>query len=227
MRHMPTKLAAPPELASHQLDASAPATQRASAPAQPDASAPATQRDRLRSLRSELIAEGAEPGRHLPELERRASTWPASPGRRRDFLLDTGAVFSLSSNPNLLIDYIDLLERFDGSFLIPLVVLGEVITGEPSDAPILRLLDVVTGGEDGYVPLTDEIANRAGALVYQVRQSNAPIDPIDAPIDGMIVATAEDLSADSAVTLLTTDPEEIGAMVGVTGRTNIAVDVPG
>jgi hypothetical protein len=195
--------------------------------AQLDASAPTRQRDRLRSLRSELIAEGAEPGRHLPELERRASTWPASPGRRRDFLLDTGAVFSLSSDPNLFIDYIDLLERFDGSFLIPLVVLGEVIAGEPSDAPILRLLDVVTGGEDGYVPLTNEIANRGGALVYQVRQSNAPIDPIDAPIDGMIVATAEDVSADSAVTLLTTDPEEIGAMVGVTGRTNIVVDVPG
>jgi hypothetical protein len=154
-----------------------------------DAPAPTRQRDRLRELRSELIAEGAEPGRHLPELERRASTWPASPGRRRDFLLDTGAVFSLSSNPNLFIDYIDLLERFDGSFLIPLVVLGEVITDEPSrDVPILRLLDVVTGGEDGYVPLTDEIANRAGALVYQVRQSSAPIAPIDAPIDGMVAA---------------------------------------
>jgi hypothetical protein len=187
----------------------------------------ATQQERLRSLRSELIAEGAEPGRHLPELERRASTWPVASGRRRDFLLDTGAVFSLSSNPNLFIDYIDLLERFDGSFLIPLVVLGEVITGEPSDAPILRLLDVVTGGEDGYVPLTDEIANRAGALVYQVRQSNAPIDPIDAPIDGMIVATAEDLSTHTAVTLLTTDPEEIGALVEVTGRPDIVVDVPG
>jgi predicted nucleic acid-binding protein len=206
----------------------APAQPDASAPAQPDASAPATQRDRLRELRSELIAEGAEPGRHLPELERRASTWPASPGHRRDFLLDTGAVFSLSSNPSLLIDYIDLLERFDGSFLIPLVVLGEVITGEPSrDVPIGRLLDVVTGGEDGYVPLTDEIAKRAGALLHQVRESNAPIAGVDAPIDAMVAATAEDLSADTAVTILTTDPEEIGAMVGVTVRTNIAVDVPG
>ena len=72
--------------------------------------------------------------------------------------------------------------------MIPLVVLGEVITDEPSrDVPILRLLDVVTGGEDGYVPLTDEIANRAGALVYQVRQS-CSIAPIDAPIDGMVAA---------------------------------------
>ena len=146
----------------------------------------ARQREGLRELRSELIAEGAEPGRHLPELERRASTWPAPTARRRDLLLDTGAVFSLSSTPNLLIDYIDLLDRFDGSFLIPIVVLGEVITGEPRDAPIRRL--------------------------------------IDADIDAQIVAMAEDLSYHSAVTLLTTDPEEIGAMVGVTGRTNIAVD---
>lgn len=112
--------------------------------------------------------------------------------------------------------------------MIPLVVLGEVITDEPRDVPIRRLLDAVTGGrEDGYVPLTDEIAKRAGALVYQVRQSSGPVAPIDAPIDGMVVATAEDLSADSAVTILTSDPDEIGALVGETGRTNIAVDVPG
>jgi hypothetical protein len=37
----------------------------------------------------------------------------------------------------------------------------------------------------------------------------------------------EDLGAYSAVTILTTDPEEIGALVGVTRRANIAVDVPG
>jgi hypothetical protein len=34
------------------------------------------QRERLRKLRDELIAEGAKPGRYLPELERRAATWP-------------------------------------------------------------------------------------------------------------------------------------------------------
>jgi hypothetical protein len=176
-----------------------------------------------------LIAEGAEPGRHLPELERRAATWPATPGRRRDFLLDSGAFLSFSSNPNLLVDYIDLLERFDGSFLIPGMVIVEVYTGEPRrDAFISRLIDALTGErEEGYVQLSTELAKRAGALVYQVRQSSAPIDPVDAPIDASVAATAEDLSADSAVTILTTDPQEIGAMVGVTGRTDIAVDVPG
>ena len=228
MRHMPTReqlIIDPPHIDPPRTDP--PRDGARPYPGLSDA-ARARQQESLRKLRSELIAEGAEPGHHLPELERRASTWPATPGRRRDFLLDTGAVFSLSSNPNLLVDYIDLLDRtFDASLLIPIVVIGEVITDEPRDVPIRRLIDAVTGGrEDGYVQLTDEIAKRAGALLYQVRQSPAPIDDIDAPIDAMGVATAEDLSADSAVTILTTDPEEIGALVGVTERTIIAVDVP-
>lgn len=34
------------------------------------------QRARLERLRTELVAEGADPSRHLPELQRRADTWP-------------------------------------------------------------------------------------------------------------------------------------------------------
>jgi hypothetical protein len=34
------------------------------------------QQKRLRKLRDELIAEGAEPGKHIDELRRRAATWP-------------------------------------------------------------------------------------------------------------------------------------------------------
>ena len=35
-----------------------------------------TQRARLEQLRKELVAEGADPSKHLPELQRRADTWP-------------------------------------------------------------------------------------------------------------------------------------------------------
>jgi hypothetical protein len=35
-----------------------------------------SQQESLRELREELIAEGATPGRYLPELEARAATWP-------------------------------------------------------------------------------------------------------------------------------------------------------
>lgn len=36
----------------------------------------AAQRARLERLRDELVGEGADPSRHLPELQRRADTWP-------------------------------------------------------------------------------------------------------------------------------------------------------
>lgn len=35
-----------------------------------------TQRTRLRQLGDELVAEGADGSKHLPELQRRADTWP-------------------------------------------------------------------------------------------------------------------------------------------------------
>jgi hypothetical protein len=34
------------------------------------------QRARLERLRGELVAEGADPSKHLPELQRRADAWP-------------------------------------------------------------------------------------------------------------------------------------------------------
>lgn len=34
------------------------------------------QRDRLTRLRDELVAEGADPSKLLPELQRRADAWP-------------------------------------------------------------------------------------------------------------------------------------------------------
>lgn len=36
----------------------------------------AAQRARLEQLRDELVGEGADPSRHLPELQRRADAWP-------------------------------------------------------------------------------------------------------------------------------------------------------
>jgi hypothetical protein len=36
----------------------------------------AAQRARLEQLRKKLVAEGADPSKHLPELQSRADTWP-------------------------------------------------------------------------------------------------------------------------------------------------------
>lgn len=37
---------------------------------------PKVQRARLRRLRDELVTEGADDSKRLPELQRRADTWP-------------------------------------------------------------------------------------------------------------------------------------------------------
>jgi hypothetical protein len=45
--------------------------------------------------------------------------------------------------------------------------------------------------------------------------------------DAQIVAMAEERSHICAVTIVTGDPDDINLLVGLTRRTNIAVDVPG
>jgi hypothetical protein len=45
--------------------------------------------------------------------------------------------------------------------------------------------------------------------------------------DAQIVAMAEERSYICAVTIVTGDPDDINLLVGLTRRTNIAVDIPG
>jgi predicted nucleic acid-binding protein len=78
--------------------------------------------------------------------------------------------------------------------------------------------------ENVYVPLTLGIAERAGVLRTEARRSS---DQDISGIDALIAATAEQISDHAAVTILTGDLEDIKLLVGVTRRTNIAVDVPG
>ncbi len=150
-----------------------------------------------------------------------------SPRHRRDFLLDSGAVSAFAADPRLLEAYIKIVnEDFTGSLLIPIPVLTEIRTGEPRhDVIVDRLINTLRGEqEDVYVPLTVEIATRAGVLRTQaLASSNQDISAIDA----QIVATAEELSHHSAVTILTSDTNDIGVLVNLTRRTNIAVDIPG
>lgn len=146
-----------------------------------------------------------------------------SPQHRRDFLLDSGAVTALAANRRLLKAYQGMFEnRFDGSLLIPIPVLTEVRTGDPRfDVPVDRLINDIRGDDPVYVPLTVDIATRAGVLRTQARASgHADISAIDA----QIVAMADQLSHYWAVTILTSDPDDMNLLVGLTRRTNIAVD---
>jgi predicted RNase H-like nuclease len=145
---------------------------------------------------------------------------------RRDFLLDSGGVSALATSRDLLVAYVELLEqRFDGALLIPIPVLTEVRSGRRGpDALIDRLIKAIGAEEDIYAPLTVAAATRAGVLRAQaLQQSRQDISTTDA----QVVAMAEERSYICAVTIITGDPGDINLLVGLTRRTNIAVDVPG
>lgn len=119
-----------------------------------------------------------------------------------------------------------LQNRFNGSLLIPMPFVAEIRTGDPRyDVPVDRLTNAMRSRQENvYIPLTLDIAERAGVLRTEaLRSSDQDISAIDA----LIAATAEELSHHSAVTILTSDPDDIGLLVNLTRRTNIAVDAPG
>ncbi len=148
-------------------------------------------------------------------------------GHRRDFLLDSGAVSTLAESPRLADAYLSLLQhRLNGSLLIPMPVVAEVRTGDPRyDVPVDRLTNAMRSRQENvYTPLTLDIAERAGVLRTEALRS---CDRDISAIDAMIAATADDLADHCAVTILTGDPEDMKLLIGLTRRTNIAVDAPG
>jgi hypothetical protein len=149
-----------------------------------------------------------------------------SPQHNRDFLLDSGAVSALAADPNRLADYLELFEHdLNGSLLIPVPVLTEIRTGNPrQDTLVDRLINTIRGDHDVYLPLTVKAASRAGVL----RTEALPLSKRDvSTTDAQIVGMAEERSDLCAITILTSDPQDINLLVGLTRRTNIAVDVPG
>jgi predicted nucleic acid-binding protein len=85
-----------------------------------------------------------------------------------------------------------------------------------------RLIKAIGAEDDIYAPLTVHAAVRAGVLRAEAsRQSPREISTTDA----QIVAIAEELSHTRAVTIITGDPHDINLLVGLTRRSNIAVDV--
>jgi hypothetical protein len=142
---------------------------------------------------------------------------------RRDFLLDSGGVSALARSRDLLVAYLELLDsRFEGALLIPVPVLTEVRSGHrgPDD----RLIKAIGAEGDMYAPLTVEAASRAGVLrTAALALSDHDISPTDA----QLVAMAEERSLICAVTVIIGDADDINLLVGLTRRTNIAVDVLG
>ncbi len=146
-------------------------------------------------------------------------------GERRDILLDSGAVSTLAGDDKLLDGYTHALETdFVGSLHIPSPVQTEIHTGKPQyDALVDRMVNRISRpGVEVYIPTSIETDRRAGELRHQARQIHDDISGVDA----QIVAIAERRSRLCAVTILTTDPDHIKALVAATGRHNIDVDTP-
>ena len=81
-----------------------------------------------------------------------------------------GDVTALAADTSLLEAYERMLEnRFNGSLLIPMAVVGEFRTGDPRyDVPVDRLINAMRRRQEMvYVPLTLQIAERAGGLRTQ------------------------------------------------------------
>ena len=104
-------------------------------------------------------------------------------------------------------------------------VLTEIRSGHRGpDTLVDRLIKAIGAEDDIYAPLTVEAAMRAGVLRTEALSlSRHDISTTDA----QIVAMAEERSHVCAVTIITGDPDDINLLVGLTRRTNIAVDVPG
>ncbi len=149
------------------------------------------------------------------------------PRHRRELLLDSGAVSALAGDDKRL-DAVKLLLKttYRGSLRIPIPVMTECRTGDPRrDARLNHLLNRIDVGDEFYIPLTIDLANRAGVLRYEALKRH-PGEDIS-PTDAQIVAIAEELSDKTAVTILTGDLKDMKLLVGLTHSSNIAVQLIG
>lgn len=147
-------------------------------------------------------------------------------GERRDFLLDSGAVSALAGDDKLLDGYRRLLELAGGGSLhIPSPVSSEIHTGDPRyDALVHRMVNRLSRtGAEVYIPSSVDLDKRAGQLRFEAEKALG--DKITG-VDGQVVAIVERRSLLYAVTIFTTDPIHIQALVDATGRKNIDVDTP-
>lgn len=107
--------------------------------------------------------------------------------------------------------------------LVAIPVLTEVRSGvRRTDVLIDRLIASIGLRDDVFVPLTVATATRAGVLRATARRT---ADRQVSTTDAQIVAIAEERSFHNAVTIVTSDAVDIGVLVDLTRRPNIAIDL--
>ncbi len=153
------------------------------------------------------------------------------PIARRDFLLDSGAVTHLAAYPNAAAAWLrEIANRYDEpSVLVPVPVISECRTGDPRrDAPVDRLFSMIAppGRPSGFlIDLTRAHAERAAVLRTRAISGEARRKARVSVTDAHVVAMAKERSYHNAVSILTSDPNDLRLLVELTGAKNIGVIV--
>jgi len=152
------------------------------------------------------------------------------PRARRDFVLDTGALLNFARDFTSFAMWLTrIADRYDDPMVfIPVPVMTEIRTGSPrSDTNVDRVIGAITNSDTPdahWLDLTVTNANRAGVL--RTLGMNARVSGAKTLIsaeDAQVVALAEERSTYTAVTIFTSDPNDLQLLVDLTGAPNIAV----
>lgn len=120
----------------------------------------------------------------------------------------------------------DIESSFAVVFYVPMTVVTEVTTGWPSDAPLHRFISVLDDPKKPgflWLPLTVPIASLAGTLRTDAHAARQGMR-ISA-VDAQVVAHAVQLSTRETVTILTSDPNDLNALLDAMSQRPINISV--
>lgn len=121
----------------------------------------------------------------------------------RGLVLDSQGVSEAARGAKVIVTLIGEALADGAPVVVSAVTLAEVLRGHARDAAVHRLL-----GQVKVQPVTDKIGRQAGELLGLTKRNDT--------IDAVVVATAA--SMPSPVVIVTSDPDDIGALMeGVHG----------
>lgn len=124
-------------------------------------------------------------------------------------VLDSEGLSKASSHRSVLA-HLEQAWRRRARVVVSAAVLPEVLRGHPRDAATHRILAKIT-----VVPVTDELGRAAGRLIGASGLGRGHA------VDAMVVATA--LASERPTLILTSDPDDLTALVDATPGVAIAV----
>jgi hypothetical protein len=145
----------------------------------------------------------------------------------REFVLDAHGLTTLAAPTVLAAGWLEFIfEDFEDSRLwVPELVVIESTSGGPSDANVNRFLKTLDDPRHpGRSWLSHERQDLSRAAALRHDAVAAGRDRISAT-DALIVAMSERLSMRRGVTILTSDPGDLSALMAQTGRPNMTIAV--